>query len=48
MHRFAELGTIGSPRWILDILTISSMGSYRLNHNQHKGPYEQQELAQIP
>lgn len=49
MHRFAELGTIGSPgmgmRWLHSFVGKELLSTHR---NQRKVPYVPQELAQIP
>jgi hypothetical protein len=50
MHRFAELGTIGSPGWHendeIDVRLY--LPKAVTHHNQHKVPYVRQEPEQIP
>jgi hypothetical protein len=51
MHRFAELGTIGSPRMVMGMSWLHSFVRKELlstHRNQHKVPYVPQELVQIP
>jgi hypothetical protein len=51
MHRFAELGTIGSPRTGMGMRWSHSFvgkGLLSTHRNQRKVPYVPQELAQIP